>query len=92
MRSAYLRRNTRRLRPGVLASAASAAAFAVIRPRARDKRRSEASVGERAWDVVVVGAGNAAFCAALAAREAGASVVMLERAPREENGGNSRFT
>ena len=49
-------------------------------------------MGERAWDVVVVGAGNAAFCAALAAREAGASVVMLERAPREENGGNSRFT
>jgi tricarballylate dehydrogenase len=49
-------------------------------------------VAERAWDVVVVGAGNAAFCAALAAREAGASVLMLERAPREENGGNSRFT
>jgi tricarballylate dehydrogenase len=49
-------------------------------------------VAERAWDVVVVGAGNAAFCAALAAREAGASVLMLERAPREEKGGNSRFT
>ena len=43
-------------------------------------------------DVVVVGAGNAAFCAAHAAREAGASVLMLERAPEEENGGNSRFT
>ena len=49
-------------------------------------------MAERAWDVVVVGAGNAAFCAALAAREAGASVLMLERAAREENGGNSRFT
>jgi tricarballylate dehydrogenase len=44
------------------------------------------------WDVVVVGAGNAAFCAALAARETGARVLMLERAPRGEDGGNSRFT
>ncbi|MEH6633035.1 MAG: FAD-dependent tricarballylate dehydrogenase TcuA [Halopseudomonas aestusnigri] len=44
------------------------------------------------WDVVIVGAGNAAFCAALAARENGASVLVLERAPEEENGGNSRFT
>jgi len=43
-------------------------------------------------DLIVVGAGNAAFCAALAAREAGASVLMLERAPEAENGGNSRFT
>jgi len=43
-------------------------------------------------DVIVVGAGNAAFCAALAAEEQGARVVMLERAPQEENGGNSRFT
>ncbi len=44
------------------------------------------------WDVIVVGAGNAAFCAAHAAREKGASVLMLERAPKDENGGNSRFT
>ena len=43
-------------------------------------------------DIVVVGGGNAAFCAALAARESGASVVMLERAPEDEAGGNSRFT
>ncbi len=43
-------------------------------------------------NVIVVGAGNAAFCAALTAREAGATVLMLERAPEEENGGNSRFT
>ena len=34
-------------------------------------------------DVVIVGAGNAAMCAALAAREHGASVVVLERAPVE---------
>ncbi|MGE3149311.1 MAG: FAD-dependent tricarballylate dehydrogenase TcuA, partial [Pseudorhodoplanes sp.] len=58
----------------------------------------EPSPGERRmmaameYDVVVVGAGNAAFCAALAARESGASVLMLERAPEDESGGNSRFT
>jgi tricarballylate dehydrogenase len=46
----------------------------------------------RSWDVVVVGAGNAAFCAALAAREKGADVLMIERAPKELSGGNSRFT
>src|ERR1700674_2932888 len=43
-------------------------------------------------DVVVVGAGNAAFCVALAAAEHNASVLVLERAPVEEAGGNSRFT
>ena len=43
-------------------------------------------------DVVVVGAGNAAMCAALAAREQDASVIVLERAPEEESGGNTRFT
>jgi tricarballylate dehydrogenase len=44
------------------------------------------------FDVVVVGAGNAALCAALAASEAGSRVLVLERAPQAENGGNSRFT
>ena len=44
------------------------------------------------YDVVVVGAGNAAFCAALAAREKVAKVLVLERAPEDESGGNSRFT
>ena len=42
--------------------------------------------------VMVVGGGNAAFCAALAAREQSAKVTMLERAPEDEAGGNSRFT
>lgn len=43
-------------------------------------------------DVLVIGGGNAALCAALTAREAGASVLMLEAAPREWRGGNSQHT
>ncbi|KHK59068.1 tricarballylate dehydrogenase [Burkholderia sp. A9] len=43
-------------------------------------------------DVLVIGGGNAALCAALMAREAGASVLMLEAAPREWRGGNSSHT
>ncbi|KAG0929163.1 hypothetical protein G6F31_017453 [Rhizopus arrhizus] len=43
-------------------------------------------------DVLVVGGGNAALCAALMAREAGASVMLLEAAPREWRGGNSQHT
>ncbi len=43
-------------------------------------------------DVLVLGGGNAALCAALTAREAGASVLLLEAAPREWRGGNSVHT
>jgi tricarballylate dehydrogenase len=43
-------------------------------------------------DVLVIGAGNAAANAALQARELGASVAMLETAPKEARGGNSAFT
>jgi tricarballylate dehydrogenase len=44
------------------------------------------------FDVVVVGGGNAALCAALAAREQGARVLVVERAPAEKRGGNSAYT
>ncbi len=44
------------------------------------------------YDVVVVGAGNAALCAAIAASEQGSRVAVLERAPKEKKGGNSFFT
>ena len=49
-------------------------------------------MADQVTDVIVVGAGNAAFCAALAAHERGAKVLMLEAAPEDEAGGNSRFT
>ncbi len=44
------------------------------------------------YDVIVVGGGNAALCAALSARENGARVLLLERSPEEERGGNSSYT
>jgi tricarballylate dehydrogenase len=44
------------------------------------------------YDVAVLGGGNAALCAALTAREAGARVIVIESAPRHFRGGNSRHT
>jgi tricarballylate dehydrogenase len=46
----------------------------------------------KGYDIIVVGGGNAALCSALTAREQGARVLVLERAPREFRGGNSRHT
>jgi tricarballylate dehydrogenase len=44
------------------------------------------------YDVVIVGGGNAALCAALSAREAGARVLVVEKAPEAWRGGNGFFT
>jgi tricarballylate dehydrogenase len=49
-------------------------------------------MANQAFDVVVIGGGNAALCAALAAVELGATVALLERAPEAKRGGNSKFT
>jgi tricarballylate dehydrogenase len=52
---------------------------------------SPGAVTRYAFDVVVVGGGVAGLCAALSAADAGARVVLLEKAPREGRGGNTRF-
>jgi tricarballylate dehydrogenase len=44
------------------------------------------------YDVLVIGGGNAALCAAITARRAGASVLLLECATKDFRGGNSRHT
>src|SRR3954468_16376715 len=56
----------------------------------RVERRALNSAGP--FDVAVLGGGNAALCAALGAAERGARVIVIERAPREFRGGNSRHT
>ncbi|MGB0664939.1 MAG: FAD-dependent tricarballylate dehydrogenase TcuA [Pontibacterium sp.] len=47
---------------------------------------------QKHYDLVVIGGGNAALCAAMTAAEAGASVLILEGAPKAYRGGNSRHT
>ena len=43
-------------------------------------------------DIIVLGAGNAGLCAAIASAECGARVLLLEKAPAEHSGGNSAHT
>src|SRR3712207_919841 len=44
------------------------------------------------WDIIVVGSGNAALCAAIAAKEKGRDVLVIEKARPELAGGNSKYT
>jgi len=64
------------------------------RPEWAGRRAGDATVSEGIFlaDVIIVGGGNAAFAAAVAASQQGARVLVLERAPVEESGGNTRFT
>jgi len=55
-------------------------------------KHSDATGFSGPWDVLVLGGGNAGLCAAITAREAGASVLILECAPTDFRGGNSRHT
>src|SRR3954464_12150553 len=61
--------------------------FKVVKIVAKETGRVET------YDVIVIGGGSAAFDAAVAAREAGAErVVMLEKAPESEYGGEDRHS
>jgi tricarballylate dehydrogenase len=51
-----------------------------------------AALQNQVWDILVVGGGNAALCAAITAAEVGAKVLILESAPKTYRGGNSRHT
>lgn len=53
---------------------------------------NKSGVSDTLWDVVIVGGGNAALCAAISAAELGVKVLMLETAPKTYRGGNSRHT
>ncbi len=53
---------------------------------------ASSSLFDESYDVVVIGGGNAALCAAITARRAGRKVVVLEGAPEFYRGGNTRHT
>ena len=51
-----------------------------------------AAISEPVWDVIVIGGGNAGVCAAIAAAERDCSVLVIEAAPDDMRGGNTRHT
>lgn len=61
-------------------------------PQATRARESPTVDLTRKYDVLVIGGGNAALCAAISARRSGASVLVLEAAPKFYRGGNTRHT
>jgi NADPH-dependent 2,4-dienoyl-CoA reductase/sulfur reductase-like enzyme len=64
----------------------------VNKERGAEQNRTNATMSEaaasQAVDVLVVGGGSAALCAAIAARHSGASVRLVEQAPATLRGGN----
>src|SRR3954468_18810359 len=68
-------------------------ALATVRPDAEDQMSvNHPATAPTPYDVIVVGGGNAALNAAMAARHHVERVLLLERAPRWIRGGNSRHT
>lgn len=63
-----------------------------VRDSTETSRENACRIAKTTWDVVVVGGGNAALVAAISARELSRKVLMIERAPKEWRGGNSRHT
>jgi tricarballylate dehydrogenase len=51
-----------------------------------------AAVKNSKYDVIVVGGGNAGLCAALSAAEHGGSVLLVDKAPESDKGGNTKYT
>ena len=54
--------------------------------------KKNGKIQQRHYDVVILGGGNAALCAAITAARLGSSVIILEAAPKDWRGGNSRHT
>ena len=91
-------RRSRRANGGRRATALRAAAGPGARPAAgfdfhanNDNNTGMVDL-TRKYDVLVIGGGNAALCAAISARRLGASVLVLEGAPKFYRGGNTRHT
>ena len=54
--------------------------------------QSMASLATVSWDIIVIGAGNAGVCAAITATERDCRVLVIDTAPRDMRGGNTRHT
>ena len=57
-----------------------------------DKANDRGDRIEAHWDIIVIGAGNAGLCAAITAAEAGCRTLVIDAAPKDMRGGNTRHT